>query len=126
MAGRGPSRYGRRRRNPRNDRPDFTIFTDAGTATAIISAITFKRPEFLASQIIWGTRETAPGNYWQSYVDGSNAIYGLEAIAPLALLWIPRDHLRGKSPIFHIGNENTVKEPVEFNAKPTVIAPITR
>ena len=110
----------------RSDHPDFVVFTDAATSSAIIDAVIIDRATFVASQTINEVRTAVAGKYWELLFDQTCLIYGLEMLAILAILYEAGGQLAGKNATFHIDNQNALQAIIKNNATPTVIVAMTQ
>ena len=110
--------------HPSADKAEFNIFTDVANRTPITAAITIEMASFLATETIWEARGRVTRQYRANIFSDTNLIYGLETLAPMALLWGPNDNIRGKSVIPNRDNGNAAKASIKCNAKPTIITPM--
>ena len=105
----------------RTDRPDWIIFTDASTKTAIIAVVAFKHKDFMANGAALELIIAKAGNYWGNLFDKTNKIYGLETLALLAKLYQPIEELPDCNVTYHTDNTNAFDAAVKNTATPTVI-----
>ena len=111
---------------PRNDKPDWVVFTDAATSTSIIAAVLVNRGQFMENETIRHVFATKTGDYWAKLFEVANLIYGLETLALLATLYIPNTPLRNKNATFRIDNKNAFEAVVKNNSKSTIITAMTQ
>ena len=91
----------------KSPRPEYIIYTDAATSTAMLAAIVIDVASFESDPHFAAVIDEEADKVWFDTFLETNLIYGLEMIAVIATMFVLRKFLSGRNVIFYVDNLNT-------------------
>ena len=88
-------------------RPEYVIYTDAATSTAMLAAVIVDVASFGGDPIFESVIAEEADKVWFGIFSETNLIYGLEMLAVIATMFVLRKFHSGRNVVFYVDNLNT-------------------